>query len=34
MREACYTYLRGMLSIDAIQRYDANEQKFKEAMNI
>ncbi|MBP5328237.1 MAG: TetR/AcrR family transcriptional regulator [Bacteroidales bacterium] len=34
MREACYTYLRGMLSIDAIQRYDANEQKFKEAMKI
>ncbi|MCR5193069.1 MAG: TetR/AcrR family transcriptional regulator [Bacteroidales bacterium] len=32
LRKACYTYLRGLLSIDAIQRYDANEQRFRESL--
>ena len=28
IRETCYTFLRGLLSIDAIKRYDLNEGHF------
>jgi len=33
LRDICYTYLRGMLSIEAIKRYDANEDKFKQLLS-
>ena len=29
LRETSYTYLRGLLSIQAIERYDRNEERFK-----
>ena len=29
LNEICYTYLRGLLSVPAIQRYDEKEQLFK-----
>lgn len=29
IRESCYIFLRGLLSIDAIQRYDQNESMFR-----
>ena len=32
LREVSYTYLRGMLSIDAIRRYDANVGRFQEVI--
>ena len=31
--ETCFTYLRGLLSIQAIERYDRNEEKFKKMLN-
>jgi AcrR family transcriptional regulator len=32
IRESCYTFLRGLLSIKAIERYDQNEDKFKKIL--
>lgn len=32
VRESCYTFLRGLLSISAIQRYDQNENKFRKIL--
>ena len=32
LNEICYTYMRGLLSIPAIERYDKNEQKFKNTL--
>lgn len=32
LREACYTYLRGLLSTEAIERADKNADKFKEIL--
>ncbi|MBP5189570.1 MAG: TetR/AcrR family transcriptional regulator [Bacteroidales bacterium] len=29
MREACYTYLRGLLSVKAIERYDKHKDEFR-----
>ncbi len=30
--DACYNYLRGLLSIKAIERYDQNEQRFRKIL--
>lgn len=32
IRESCYTFLRGLLSIKAIERYDKNEKLFKKIL--
>lgn len=32
IRESCYTFLRGLLSINAIQRYDQNENLFRKLL--
>ena len=32
MREACYTYLRGLLSVKAIERYDRNKEEFRKLL--
>lgn len=32
LNESCFTYLRGLLSIKAIERYDRNEEKFRKIM--
>ena len=32
LRETCYTFLRGLLSIDAISRYDNNEDNFRKIL--
>ncbi len=34
IREACFTYLRGLLSIKAIERYDKNEKKMHETLEL
>ena len=33
LRETCFTFLRGLLSIPAIERYDRNEEEFKKIVN-
>ena len=32
IREACFTYLRGLLSTEAIKRYDKNEMKMRKTL--
>lgn len=32
LNEVCFTYMRGLLSIPAIERYDRNEERFKKTM--
>lgn len=32
LRETCYTFLRGLLSLNAITRYDSNEDKFRKIL--
>ncbi len=34
LRELCFTFMRGLLSIPAIERYDSNEEEFRKITNI